>query len=213
MGDTGVAQLHIGAVVHRAVHLRRAAQADMARVVEPHPVLLPVDTPPGHKARCGLHPLHLARQPVFKAVAADAPCPVAAHLSHRAVGVEKQHFVIAAAGGLFHHHQAVRADGQMPLTQRPGHVRPAILRHAVLPVVHDDKIVARAVHLPKFHGQPFLSPPAGGASAPSTCNKRPAAIHTTTTLQLLYHTSAAFTMTFSAKMRHIRVDVHLWNVI
>ena len=67
----------------------------MARVIEPHPVLLPVDTPPGHKARRGLHPLHLARQPVFKAVAADAPRSRCRTSPHRAVGVEKQHFVIA----------------------------------------------------------------------------------------------------------------------
>ena len=152
VGDARVAQLQIGIVVGAAIHLRPAVQADMAGVVEPHPILPLIHAPAGDKARGGLHPLHVAGQAVFVAVAADAAGAVAAHLPHGAVGVEEQHPIIAAADRRLHHHEAVGPDGQMPPAQGAGQLRPAVVRHGVPPVIHHDKVVARAVHLPEFHG-------------------------------------------------------------
>ena len=154
VGDAGVAQLHIGAVVGDAAHLQPAVQPHMAGIIEPYAVEPFAHSPARHKTGGGLYPLRLAGQAVFIAVAADAPRAVAAHLTRGAVGVEEQHFIVAATGGGLHHHEAVCADGHTPLTQDADDLRPPVLGDGVPTVVHHDKIIACPVHLPEFHDSP-----------------------------------------------------------
>ena len=152
MGNAGIAQLHIGAGIAHAVDFHRGIQFYRGGIVEPDAVEPLIDPLAGDDAGRGLHRLGLPGQAVFVAVAADTAGAVAAHLPHGAVGVEEQHPIIAAADRRLHHHEAVGPDGQMPLAQGAGQLRPAVVRHGVPPVIHHDKVVARAVHLPEFHG-------------------------------------------------------------
>ena len=152
MWDAGVAQLHIGAIIGRAVHLRLAIQAHVAGIVEPHTVQPAIHPPTSDQARRGLHLLHLAGQSVFIAIPTDAAGTVAAHLPHGAIGIEKQHLVVAAVGGLFHHHKSVGTDGHMPLTDSADDLRPLLIGYSILSVIHHNKVVAGTVHFPKLHG-------------------------------------------------------------
>ena len=156
---TRIAQLHIGAGVCYAVHLHGTVQTDGGGIVEADAVAAAADPLSGYHSGGGLHPLRLPCQAVFKAVAADAAGAVAAHLAHGAVRVEKQHFVIAALGGGVYHHEAVSPDGEVPFAQDPGQPGKVLRRQVFLQVVQDDKVVACAVHFPKFHKS--LRVPAG----------------------------------------------------
>ena len=152
MWDAGVSQLHIGAIIGRAVHLRLAIQAHVAGIVEPHTVQPAIHSPTSDQTRRGLHLLHLAGQSVFIAISADAAGTVAAHLPHGAIGIEKQHLVVAAVGRLFHHHESVGTDGHMPLTDSADDLRPLLIGYSILSVIHHNKVVAGTVHFPKLHG-------------------------------------------------------------
>ena len=151
VGQAGAAQLHVGTGIGDAVHLHGAVQADGGGVVEADPVAAAVNPLPRHHSGGGLHPLDLSGETRLIAVAADAAGAVAAHLPHGAVGVEEQHPVISALDGGLHHHEAVGPDGEMPLAQCPGQPGEVLRREALLQVVQNEKVVARAVHFPEFH--------------------------------------------------------------
>ena len=155
MGQTGIAQLHIGAVIGDTIHFHGIVQLHCGGIVETDPVQ-PLRHPVARDdSRGGLHRLHLARQTVFVAVPADAPGAVAAHLAHAAVGIEKQHLVVAALGRGVHNHQTIGTDGQVPLAQRPGHLREALRREMFLQIIQHHKVVAGTVHFP----EPHIAPP------------------------------------------------------
>ena len=151
MRNAGVSQLQIHATDLFPVHIQRQI-LQVHRVRQANAIVFRVDARAGHKPGSRFNRLRFACKTGLIAVAADAAGAVAAHLPHGAVGVEEQHPIIAAAGRRLHHHEAVGPDGQMPLAQGAGQLRPAVVRHGVPPVIHHDKVVARAVHLPEFHG-------------------------------------------------------------
>ena len=115
-----------------AVYLHGGVQLHCGGIVEADPVQPLGDTPSRDNAGGGLHRLGLPGETQFISVSADTPGAVAAHLAHAAVTVEKQHFIVSALGGGIHHHQAVRADGQMPLAQRPSGLRQTLRRQVLL---------------------------------------------------------------------------------
>ena len=149
MGNAGIAQFHIVALIYLTVHFDISA-LHHAGIIQADPVK-PLALPfPDHNTGCGLNALDVAGQTVLVTVAGNTSGSVAAHFSHGAVRIVKQHPVIGLRGG-FHHHKAICADGQMPLTQRCGNMAQMRLRDLLLDVVDNDKIISRAVHLPKFH--------------------------------------------------------------
>ena len=83
--------------------------------------------------------------------ARDAARAVAAHLRLAAVGIEKPHAKIRRRRGL-HQHDAIGADPGAPRhdLRQPGAV---VRRKHLLPVVHQQEVVGRAMHFAKryFH--------------------------------------------------------------
>ena len=108
------------------------------------------DALPNDDAGGGLHGLSLTCKACLVAVAADAPGAVAAHFAHASVGVEKQHFVIAALAGGFYNHQTVGADGQVSLAECAGDGGEGLVRQLLFQIVQDQEVVACAVHFPEF---------------------------------------------------------------
>ena len=149
VGQARDPQLHVGALPGPPLGLHRAVEPDHAGVREADAVVRPVDPPPGDDAGGGLHRLRLPGEAVLEAVAADAAGPVAAHLPGGAVGVVKEHPVVAARAGPLHHHQAVRADGQAAVAQRPGQSGKDAVVQALHHIVDEDKVISRAVHFRK----------------------------------------------------------------
>ena len=102
-------------------------------------------------ARRRLHALDAARVAVLKAVAADAPRAVVAHLAERAVGIVKPHPVVRVSLGPRHEHQTVRADRPAAVAQRPGEGRGGRFVERRGDGVEQDEVVPRAVHFGKVH--------------------------------------------------------------
>ena len=152
VGDAGLAELKIGAVAHRPGRCNRAVQVDDRGVVEAHPVAPLVDALPGHKARGGLHPLHIARKAVVVPVAADAPRAVAAHLAETAVRVIKAHPVVAALFRRDKDHQPVRADAGVKGAEPPRKRREKRRRDWTLERIQDHKVVPGPVHFCDVQG-------------------------------------------------------------
>ena len=116
--DAGVSKLDVAAPVCPAVHIQRLLQLEGSGRVQPDAVLIVRDAPAGHESRRRLHALDAARVAVLKAVAADAPRAVAAHLAERAVGIVKPHPVVRVSLRPRHEHQTVRADRPAAVAQR-----------------------------------------------------------------------------------------------
>ena len=154
MGKAGVAQLHIGAGPGDAVYLHRKVQGDCGGIVEPDTVETAVDPFSGHDAGGGLHGLPCSGQAGLTAVAADAAGTVSAHFADAAVAVVKEHLVIAALSGSFHHHQPIGSNGQAPLTQNPGDLGKCLLRQMLFQIVQYDEVVSGAIHFPKAQSHP-----------------------------------------------------------
>ena len=83
----------------------------------------------------------------------EAAGAVAAHFTHRAVGVEKSHFEVPALLCRLHSHEAVCPNGKPAAAESPCHTPQAVRTGFQGPVVYDNKVVAGSVHLPKFHGK------------------------------------------------------------
>ena len=154
VGKTGITQLHIGTVIVDAVHFHAGVQLHDGGVVETDLVEPLTDALAGDDTCRGFHHLSFAGQAVFVAVPADAPRTVAAHFAKRAIGVKKEHFVVAALGGGIYHHQTVRADGKVPLAKGLGDAGQDFRRQAFGQIVQNQKIITGTVHLPKLHVYP-----------------------------------------------------------
>ena len=156
MGNTGVAQLHIGAGIFHTVHIHGVIQLDGGRIIEANLVQPLADPLSGDNAGGGLHSLGFAGQTVLIAVAADTPGTIAAHLAHTAVRVEEQHPVITALGGSVDDHETVGSDGHVTLTEGFGKLRETFDRQMLLEIVQHHEIVSGAVHFPELQGIPLL---------------------------------------------------------
>ena len=152
MGDAGIAQLHISAVIVLPVDSHHAVQVDDRGIVEPYAVAPGVDALPHDKARRGFHALDLPCQSFFKAVAADAARAVAAHLAETAVLVVKAHPEIPAIFRRDDNHHAVRPDAGVRGTELLGQRREPLLRELRYQVVYDHEVVSGPVHFGDLHG-------------------------------------------------------------
>ena len=161
MGDAGIAQLQIGAVIDRAVQGDGAVQIQDGGIVEPDAVAGLVHPPAGDETRGGLHALRLSGKAVLVPIAADASCAVAAHLAQTAVGIVKAHAVIAAVLGRNHQHQPVGPQRGVHGAETSRQRRHRLRGQLRLPVVEENEVVAGSVHFGKLHDG-FQSAPEGG---------------------------------------------------
>jgi hypothetical protein len=121
------------------------------RVVQPHLVLPFIDSAAVYHSGSGFHLLSFAGQTVLKAIAAYAPGAVSAHLAQRAVGVKKQHAVVAAVFRAHNSHQAVGAHGQPAGAHSAGNIRQPFSRYVLFRDIYDNEVVSGSLHFGEFH--------------------------------------------------------------
>ena len=147
--DARPPELDIGAVKALPVKLHRVIRPEHRRVGQADAVAAAVDALAGDEARRRFHALRPSGKTVLIAVAADAPRAVSAHLAHRAVGVIKPHGVVRIALRALDRHEAVGADGHVPVAQCSRKLRQPAGGDVSVQIVEDDEIIPRAVHFCK----------------------------------------------------------------